>query len=289
MTVFRKDVANPEGPVATKNGDWFITEMNRGIVSRVSSDGQESTVIVRTGRPNGLALDLKEQLWIAESKHPSLMRLDVDGELSVVSMGTEQYPFLWPNDLCCGPDGWIYMTDSGVLLEHMEAADPPSAVYRIPVDGKLFRIDPESGRCEMIDRGLRFANGIAFGPGARYLYVNETLTGNVYRYRLEDMTSDRELFCNVMLKASGNYGRIAGPDGMAFDIEGSLYVAVLTEGYIAVVDSDGVVTERIDVPGEFPTNVAFSVNEENVMLVTEGSGNQLLKYKTRCIGLPLLM
>ena len=215
--IFRRNVSNPEGPVCLDDGSWAITEMNRGIVSHVSADGGSRWVIAHTGRPNGLALDEDGNLWVAESRHPVLLRLTMEGALTTVSRGDPDVPFLWPNDLCFGPDGAIYMTDSGVLLEAFEGIEPPVAAYDVPVDGRVFRVDPVSGACRLLDRGLRFANGVAFGPGGEDLYVSETLTGNIYRYRIAGgwVEGDRELFGNVMVKPSVEHGRVAGPDGMA--------------------------------------------------------------------------
>lgn len=287
--IFRQDVSNPEGPVCLPDGSWAITEMNRGIVSHVSADGCTKRVIAHTGRPNGLALDADGNLWVAESRFPALLKLTVDGEVTTVSTGDPDLPFLWPNDLCFGPDGAIYMTDSGVLLDDMEGIEPPSAVYDVPVDGRVFRVDPVSGLCSVLDQGLRFANGIAFGPGGEDLYVSETLTGDVYRYRIVEgrVEGERLLFGNVMVKPSIEHGRVAGPDGMAFDAEGHLYVTVLAQGDVTVLNPDGSVKERLDLDGTFPTNVAFARPGERRILVTEGSKGQLLMFDTPVDGLPL--
>jgi len=287
--IFRQDVSNPEGPVCLDDGSWAVTEMNRGIVSHVSADGGSKQVIAHTGRPNGLALDEDGNLWVAESRHPVLLRLTMEGALTTVSRGDPDVPFLWPNDLCFGPDGAIYMTDSGVLLEAFEGIEPPVAAYDVPVDGRVFRVDPVSGACRLLDRGLRFANGIAFGPGGEDLYVSETLTGDIYRYRIVGgwVEGDRELFSNVMIKPSIEHGRVAGPDGMAFDVEGNLYVAVLAQGDVTVICPDGSVKGRLIVGGTFPTNVAFASPGQRRVLVTEGSRNQLLMLETAADGLPL--
>ncbi|MCK4517007.1 MAG: SMP-30/gluconolactonase/LRE family protein [Spirochaetaceae bacterium] len=288
--VFRRDVSNPEGPVSLADGSWVVTEMNRGVISHISADGKRSKNIVRTGgRPNGLALDSNGTFWVAESKHPALLKVTMEGEATVFKTGKEGLPFLWPNDLCFGPDGALYMTDSGVLLDDFEGIQPPEAVYEQEIDGRVFRIDPETGDCTLLDRGLRFANGIAFGHGGEDLYVSETLTGNIYRYRVTDgrVHGKRQLFGNVMFKPPIEYGQVAGPDGMAFDTDGKLYVAVLAQGDITVLNSDGAVRERLDIEGTFPTNLAFAGPGEQRLLVTEGSRNQLLLIEIAAEGLPL--
>jgi gluconolactonase len=290
--LFTQDVSNPEGPVALPHGTWAFTEMGRGIVSHVSADGTGKRTIAHTGRPNGLALDGDGHLWVAESKHPALIRLTMDGKATTISTGLADLPFLWPNDLCFGPDGAIYMTDSGVLLRDFEGLQPPEAAYDLPVDGRVWRIDPVDGACTLLDRGLRFANGIAFGPEGEHLYVTETLTGNVYRYRIREgrVAGERRRFGGpqaVMIKPPREHGRVAGPDGMAFDVEGNLYVAVVTQGDVTVLRPDGSVKERLEIDGTFPTNVAFARHGVGRLLVTEGSGDQLLMLEVPTAGLPL--
>ena len=287
--IFREDVSNPEGPVCLPDTSWVITEMNRGIISHVSADGRSTREIAHTGRPNGLALDGGGVLWVAESRFPALLRLIMEGQVTEVSPGSPALPFLWPNDLCFGPDGDIYMTDSGILLDDMDAIPSPEAAYEAEVDGRVFRFDPIAGTSTLLDRGLRFANGIAFGPEGEYLYVSETLTGNIYRYRIVEgrVEGSRQLFSNVMIKPSIEHGRVAGPDGMAFDVDGNLYVGVLIQGDITVLGPDGSVKERLEVDGTFPTNVAFAGPGQRRILVTEGSKDHLLMLETPLEGLEL--
>jgi gluconolactonase len=263
--------------------------MKRGVISMVDKRISDRRVIAKTGRPNGLALDHLGNLWVAESLNRSLLRVDLAGEIRFITNGPEETPFLWPNDLCFGPDGAIYLTDSGVLLHEMEGIQPPSAAYTIPVDGRLYRYDPGTGDCVCIDRGLRFANGIAWDPEGKWLYVSETLTGNIIRYRLQSQAIEtRETFANVMVRNPETFGKIAGPDGMAFDQSGFLYVAVLHQGDITVLDPHGSLYERISLgDGTFPTNLAFACVDEQWFVVTEGRHSRLIQIDAERKGLPL--
>ena len=47
-----------------------------------------------------------------------------------------------------------------------------------------------------IDSGIKFTNGIAFGPD-RLLYVNETLTGAIYSYEWSDGKSPGRAICSA--------------------------------------------------------------------------------------------
>jgi gluconolactonase len=287
--LFCSGVYQPEGPVYLPDGSWAITEMEPGCITHISANGRQRHVIASTGRPNGLALDGDGNLWVAESRYPALMRVTPEGEIMTVARGAPELPFLWPNDLCFGPDGALFMTDSGVSLDDFEGITPPLAAYDVPLDGRVWRIEPATGDCALLDRGLRFANGIAFGPGGEDLFVSETLTGLIYHYRIKDgrVDGDRQAFADVMRQPPQSYGLVAGPDGMAFDSAGNLYVAVLRQGDITVLDPSGLVIRRLDIPGDFPTNVAFGSPRSRNLLVTEGSGSQLLVLEDLAEGLAL--
>jgi len=289
--IFVTDLGNPEGPVLLTDGSWVLVQMrpDRGCVTHISADGQERRTIAKTGRPNGLAIDREGVLWVAESRNPpSLLRLTMDGEAEVVMTGCDSEPFLFPNDLCFGPDGALYMTDSGVLQTEWakRRADPKADLEDAQPDGRLYRIDLKSKAITKLDSGLLFANGIAFGPDNN-LYVNATLSGMVYRYQWRDgeVIGGREEFGDVRDPAGPPVYK--GPDGMAFGADGKLYVAVVGQGDITVLGLDGAVVDRIPTEGKSPTNVAFGPPGEKKIYVTEQGIGQMEVFQVDTDGLPL--
>ena len=141
-------------------------------------------------------------------------------------------------------------------LAHRRVADRGARRLRRPDPRRpVFSFDPASGEPGFLDRGTRFTNGIAFGPDG-LLYVNETFTSNVYRYRIEDggrwsaSASSSPTSTTPTSPGSG----LRGPDGMAFSEDGRLWVTVFRQGDITVLEPDGSFDRRIKLPGNSPTN-----------------------------------
>lgn len=287
--ILANDLRAPEGPLPLADGSLLLVEgaAERGCVTRLSADGKKRSCVCKTGRPNGLAMSADGAIWVAESKTPSLLRLTLEGECRVIATECDGDPFLFPNDLCFGPDGGMYLTDSGVHIENFAPNNQIRADYlSIYYDGRVYRVDAATGDTRLIDRGIRFTNGIAFGPD-EMLYVNETVTGNIYRYGWRDGQIDgtREYFGNV-LNPDGPPGW-RGPDGMAFDENGLLYVAVFGQGDVTVLDQQGKVATRIPTAGILPTNVAFALQGEHRIYVTEYEHAQVEVFSVEFDGLPL--
>ncbi|SFK60470.1 gluconolactonase [Sphingomonas sp. NFR04] len=264
--VLAKGLDQPEGPAILPNGDLLLVEMGeaRACVTRVDRNGGHMPFARPGGRPTGLAIDGDGCIWAAGGTGNSLVRLSPTGELLLTIAGDEHGPFLFPNDLAFGPDGMLYMTDSGMipgdliqgLVIRPDFADAP-------YDGRVFQIDPRAGRVtRRLATGLRFANGVAFGSDGA-LYYNETLTSVIYRQE-----PGREATPFARLDRQAAPDRFAGPDGMAFDAAGRLYCAVYGEGRVAVLDPSGKAMPSIRTNGDRPTNVAFA-REGTALFITE--------------------
>jgi gluconolactonase len=284
--IFSSEVEEPEGPVALGDGSWLVVEMSAGTgcVSRVAPDGSVRR-LARTGRPNGLAVDGAGRIWVAESQQRLLLVMDADGGILNEIAGPRDVPFLFPNDVAFGPDGALYMTDSGIRTTDFFVDGEIRPNYAaLRYDGRVYRVDPATGTVRTLDRGIRFTNGLAF-DAVGDLFVNETMTGMVFRYRLSRGSSERENFANVL--DPGVPTRYRGPDGMAFDVEGRLYCTVYGQGDVTVLDPDGTVARRIPTDGPCPTNVAFGPDGESRIYVTEVGHGSLEVHDVPAPGLPL--
>jgi gluconolactonase len=292
IEVVASGLESPEGPLLLDDGTWLVVEMSdeRGCVTHVDGDGRRSTVC-RTGRPNGLARGPDGSVLVAESKMRALVALDREWRQGgarwhvVADRDEHGGRLLFPNDLCIGPDGALYLTDSGLPLDDMRSlltvADPAS----LPFDGRLYRVDLDSGGLETVDAGLGHLNGISVGID-NALYVNDTVSGDVHRYPFgEGGIGRREPFGNVIDRTLPPGFR--GPDGMAHDIVGNLYVTVFNQAEVVVLDRDGAWIDRLPTHGSQPTNLAFG-RDEAAIYVTERETGTLQRLEALAPGAPLV-
>ena len=290
MTIFVDDLKNPEGPVLLPDGSLCLVEMHlsRGWILWLSADGAQRRVVAKTGRPNGMTLAADSTLWVAESLNPpSLLHVTLDGKVETVATSAGGNDFLFPNDLRFGPDGMLYMTDSGIRIEDWQKV-PPAERQSTHTEGRLYRIDPATGDGEMIGDGYAFTNGIAFGAD-NSLYVAATQSGLIYRHRWVDgaVSKEKDVFGSVVDENRGPMG-FRGPDGMAFGTDGNLYVTVVGQQDVTVLGPDGGVVRRIDLEGPNPTNVAFGPAGSGKLYVTEQGVGHLEVHDVDTDGLPLM-
>lgn len=288
--IFVTGLGAPETPRLLPGGQgWVCVEMAppRSGVTRISLDGQISAV-ARTGLPQGVAPDLEGNIWtLNNDPTASLMRVTLDGAAEVILESVDGLGMLLTNDLCFGPDGRLYVTDSGMtmadwVVDGAVRPDYASAAF----DGRVYQINVAERSGRILDDGIRFTNGIAIGPDD-HLYVNEMISGDIFRYRLGEggAVGSREHFANVMSEDWS--GGFHGPDGMAFGADGRLYCAVFGEGNVAVVGPDGAVEQRIRTEGANPTNVAFGPDGEQRLYVTEHELGQIEVADVETTALPL--
>ncbi len=287
-TIFAKDIGAPEGPVTLPDGGMYVTEMSASTlcVTRLDPQGRRSVVKRTGGRPNGLTSDGDGNLWIAEAGLQALICIAPDGREILRLEGDDDGPFLFPNDVAFGPDGQLYMTDSGMkVTDFLDGQKFVANYLDLDWDGRVYETDPKAGKVvRRIDRGLRFTNGIAFDAEG-VLYANASFPGDIYRYDIfGDGGAKRELFGNVLQPDESD--GFKGPDGMKFGTDARLYCTVYGQRNISVLDTTGAVVERLQLDGPNPTNCAFA-QSGTTLLVTEVSKGQIESIPVACGGLPL--
>ena len=259
---------SPEGPAFDRDGNLYFVNWLSSSIVRLTPDGVASEFFNTGGIPAGLAFHRDGSLYVADEGEAihGVLRIR-DGAATIVVNEYEGTPLNGANDLVFDDDGVLYFSD------------PWGSSGENPIGG-FYRYFPH-GRLERIDQGLAFPNGVAISPDGTGLYLAETYRNRILRYPIaaDGAIGGREEFALL----PGEHG----PDGMAFDEAGNLYVAHYGGGKVAVFSPAGAMIEAIRVPGANVTNVAFGGPERRTLVITDVATASLYRTRVEVPGLRL--
>ncbi|KXH37368.1 hypothetical protein CSIM01_06136 [Colletotrichum simmondsii] len=216
-----------EGPIVDDLGNLYVVDIPYGRILKIDPKKTISVVAEWDGEPNGLAATDDGRLVIADYKQGILSFDPSDRKIKPLITRRHLERFKGPNDLIVDSKGSIYFTDQG----QTGMTDPTGKVYRLLSDGKLETL---------VENGVS-PNGLVLSPDERFLFVAMTRSNQVWRLPLHsDGTTTK---AGVFFQSFGN----AGPDGLAIDEEGSLFICHPSLGSVFVVDSNGIPKARIKI------------------------------------------
>ena len=261
---------SPEGPCFSPDGRslFFVNWLTSSIL-RVSPDGQASEFTNTGGIPAGLAFDREGTLYVADEgdQWHGVLKVSPDGTIVPWIQEYQGTPLNGANDLVFDAQGVLYFSD-------------PWRSSRENSIGGFYRAFPD-GRLEQLDTGLAFPNGVAVAPDGSAVFLAETGHNRVLRYAVspDGTVGPRTEWAQL---EDG-----PGPDGMAFDADGSLYVAHYGASRVDVLDPSGRVTRHIPIPGLGVTNVAFGGPNGRTVIVTEVETGTVYRLRNPVPGQPL--
>jgi len=254
-----------EGPVFDAAGNLFVSDIPYGRIFRVSAAGEWTQIAEYDGEPNGMKFHPDGRLWITDYKR-GLLALDPKGgtpETVLARRNAESFKGL--NDLCVLPDGTVYFTDQGQTGMH----DPSGRVYRRSPDGKL--------DC-LLSNGPS-PNGVVLDRTRDVLFIAMTRGNCVWRAPVlkDGSLSKVGNFCQL-------YGA-SGPDGLALDVEGNLFVAHASLGAVFVFSPHGGCIAKLKTPvGTTVTNLAFGGADRRDLYITESATSTILRTRWHAAG-----
>ena len=268
-----------EGVVAAKDGRLYMTDImptaavkennTGGTIWRYDpASGRAEKYMEPSGMANGLHVDRNGDLLIAQGSDTGgraiLRRNLTTGATQVVANAYQGRRLNSPNDVTSDAQGRIYFTDARYI--GMDPMELPNAVYRVDRDGRITRIIADLFR----------PNGVEVSPDGRRLYVANNgsrglpinpngppkdrfgvIAGDVIAY---DLDANGAVSNGKAILRS----ETVGPDGMALDTDGNLYVAMHNgnpkepKSDIVVLNPAGQVIERLPLPNNaLSTNLGF--------------------------------
>jgi sugar lactone lactonase YvrE len=260
-------IGHPEGLTADLLGNVYAATFETvGVPNYIYVYNPDGDLVVTLPFPDGRAplgmVTNERHLYVNDVLNGDILRYDLPvtpasqpqvwdvcgGFLAAFGIGAppEEFCALNANDL--GPDGRLYITDNGA---------GPSFVFSERFrNGRIFVLDPRTGRSSVwFDADTRgelnipFAvfpefgvNGIAFSNDGSEVYMANMATDVIYKMPVRDCaTACQPTSLRVFARGNG----INGPDNIAFDENGILWVASGQNDRVVAINPTGLIVAKI--------------------------------------------
>lgn len=261
----------PEGPAWDGNGNLYVSSCYGGYISKISSDGIikfiDSTSNQNLKQTNGLVVYKDGNVFACDYGLGAILKINPEGKSEIFVDGYRGKRFNRPNDLAFDGKGNLYFTD-------------PKSYGKENFDGRIFRVNLETKKVTLLADSLAFPNGIAFSLDEKKVFVCESAQNRILTFTVND---------NGALTNNTIFAELPGgdPDGLAFDVEGNLYVAHFGGGAIYVFSSNGILKDKIITPGRKPSNVEFGGDDLKTLFITEDETNSVYSINVKTPGMKL--
>jgi gluconolactonase len=268
-----------EGPVWKDGGIVFSDVPENTVFGWKEGDKAASVVLKPSGSldasggqgSNGLAVDAKGHLVLCQHGERRIARLEKDGSFTALADRFEGKRFNSPNDLVIAQNGTIFFTDPPYGLKKGGAA------AELDFHG-IYSVD-SAGKIVLLDKSIRFPNGIALSPDDKTLYVavSDPQDTRVIAYDLTQPGSTSRVVFNAQpLKSPERKG---GCDGMKVDALGNLWTT--GPGGVLILDAKGKHLGTI-LTGQATANCAWGGPDRSTLYIT--ADMFLLRVATKTSG-----
>ena len=161
-------VSNINGNPSQKDGNGFIARVDAANTSSVTMFAEGGKNGVTLNAPKGMAI-IGDTLWVADIDAMRAFNKRTGAVIATVDMRPVRAKFL--NDVVVGPDGTVYVTDSGLQFDASGNMSHPGPDQILRVKGRTPSVAIKA------DSGLNGPNGIAW-DAANARFVVGPFSGN---------------------------------------------------------------------------------------------------------------
>ena len=265
-----------EGPVWDRKGGYLLfSDPNNNTIYKYSPEGSGQLIVFRDksgyegadiaeyGQPglNGLTFDGERRLTINQHGNRRVVRLEPNGQLTVLADKFEGKRLNSPNDLVYRSDGTLYFTDPPFGLPKF---------FNDPRKELLFSgvFAAKEGKIRLVSKDLNGPNGLAFSPDEKFFYVDnwDDHKKIVMRYEVQP---DGTLKNGKLFFDMTSAGTEDALDGMKIDKAGNLYVS--GPGGLWILSPEGKHLGTI-VPPKHPHNFTWGDADGKTLYLCARSG-----------------
>jgi sugar lactone lactonase YvrE len=222
---FGEGLERPECVWTDADGIW--TSDARGGVARVRDGAPPELLGSGISDPNGFSRRPDGSFVVAGIGDGGLHTILPDGTTRLLLNSFDGAPLGTVNYACAdGPDRIWLSVMTRKPQWHAALTSPDRDGYILRVDGT---------RCEIVADGLDLTNEVKVSPDGKFLYAAETLGCRIVRFPIhpDGSLGNRETVGPVHL------GRGAFPDGITLDAWGNVWVTVISQNGLFVIDKRG--------------------------------------------------
>lgn len=258
FSIFASNLDHPECLAFDREGVlWAGGEA--GQIYRIDRDGTVETVVHLGSFCAGLAFSSADELFVC-TPGVGIGQVTRDGKHAIFASHVAGRPLICPNFGVFDSAGNYYVTDSGLWQKR---------------NGRLLRFNV-AGEGEVVADALGYANGLALNADETALFLVESDADAVLRFAIgrDGAVARPETYASEC-------GRF--PDGLAFDVEGNLYISCYASDEIWRIDAARAKTlvawDRWAIKLGSPTNLAFGGENFDELFVANLARTTITRVK----------